>query len=600
MKKQRVGTAIATAAVASTMFTPLAHAQDAAPQPSAQCGAVHIITANGTGGSGENISKGLFPLNMQPLIDKVQQDHPGKVTFQEISYPSSAGAMYSISPLSDNPKTYGLSRLKGDMNGLDHVKEFSAQCPNTMLAFAGYSQGASVMGDLTALIANGAVPGVGPEKILGAFLFADPGRSGNSQYSGPSKDVNYWIPQPSTYTYQRNGEISTSKQEGTVGWTGQRSLPFTGVEGRVISLCNDADLACSAGTNTVLRDLADISDKDIWPNKAYRDGRSLSQILLTEPGVSALLLEFLPKLALYDDYNGLLATLQQKAYALPISDLDKGVVINAAQELEKILDFLHRDELYGEGVTDRAMLAHLLATSYPQVREMIPDFPNKEATMPAIDGTVAALSAFNTVPADVRARVEEPVTYLSAFPTEHAAYFSDKHSVDGVPAIQWASQALSDGITNYLNGTTLVMPADASNTGTVEIAEPDRKDDGLRSLLKYTEQGISVLGEDTNDFPTPSDGNMEWDEDLKDKDDSTYDPNESVVSSLSSASSVASESKSSSSSSKSASKKSTTRSSTSSSTAVSSPAVPVNGPKVNTGGSVKQPLAIDELMSIFM
>lgn len=618
MKYKKLGTVIATAAITSTLLNPLAQQQ---AQAQAQCGDVHLITANGTGGSGESIRPEDRPVDLQGMIDRLNQDYPGQVTHQQITYPSGAGAIYSMLPTADNSKTYGLSRLIGDMNGIDHIKDFAADCPNTMLAFAGYSQGASVMGDLAALIANGAVDGVGADRILGAILIADPGRSGDSQYSGASADNKYWIPHPAGARYQRNGEVSTSTVDYTVGWTGQRSLPFTGIEGRVISICNDHDMACSVGTGSIHRDVADMSDKDIWPNKSYRSGSALSKVVFTNlDKTGPILADMLGGLVLNEDYSDMLVRAQQRADALPIDNPDRGVLINAIQEIEKILDLLHRDELYGSGVSDRQVIAHMLHILYPQVKDLIPDFPEKDKAMPAIEAALGGLAAFSGVPSDVAARVEQPIAYLGAFPKEHFKYFGE-YQVEGQSGVKWAEQAMSAGVGNYLANREMILAADAGNSGSIEVAEANRKDDGLRSLLNYKDQGISVLGEDTEDYPVVSDGNTSWDNDLNKLPDAVYTPEVTptpiIGQEQSNSGSVASGESTKKnmrrSSSKSRSSKATTTETTEESTASSATSTPsttqpttrtvtpvVQGPRVNTGGKVETPLVINQIASILL
>src|SRR5699024_4748188 len=113
----------------------------------------------------------------------------------------------------------------------------------TKFALVGYSQGADVVGDTAALIANGRSTQVGPEKIVGVALFSDPSRSGNStnQNLGGSEDLYASAPQGDI---QRNKEILvTDKEVKGTGMAGQREMPFTGLEEKVISVCNPGDAA---------------------------------------------------------------------------------------------------------------------------------------------------------------------------------------------------------------------------------------------------------------------------------------------------------------------------------------------------------------------
>lgn len=504
MNFKKIGLTVASSAlVASTFVIPQVDAQAATINPGG-CGDVHIITANGTGMSGRNkFDNPNGDFMMRFMVDKAREDNPTrKITNHDINYPGAAGAIHSFKPTEDNSATFGLSRLEGDMNGLDHVKEYMSRCPNTMLAFAGYSQGASVIGDLVALIANGAVEGVGSDKILGAILFADPGRSGASSFRGPQQDVRAWIPQPPNAIYQRNGESASSQNRNTVGWTGQRSLPFTGIEGRVISICNDRDLACASVPNSAHRAIADFSDKNIWPNVSYRKGGGAGQLLIKHPEFVPILLKLVPGILTNKNYTNFLNGMERDFINTQANDLDKGVMINAVRELKDIFKLLKRDDMYGSGVNDRAILIHAASMVYPSYKDTLKrQFNVPDEQLLAIEAGLFGVGLISGVPVNVSARVTPQIRYIADFGAEHGTYFSNRRiSYEGLSGNSWGAQALSTGIKNYFNNSGYTIRADAGNRQ-LEVAEPNRADDGLRALLNYTTQGISVLGEDVNDYP---------------------------------------------------------------------------------------------------
>lgn len=498
LRIKKAGIVVASAAVTATMFTPVyASAQTGGEQ----CSAVHIITAKGTGGSSE--SEGHEnPSDVQgDVVRAAKEAFPGKVSSYDVSYPSGAGAVYSINPVQDNSTTYGYSRLKGDMDALEHIRDYKAMCPDTMLAFTGFSQGASVMGDVTALVANGAVEGVGPDDILGAILVADPGRSGNSQYSGPPEGSKHWIPLPQGGVYQRNGEVANVPADvDTVGWTGQRSLPFTGIEGRVISLCSTSDLACSVGIGSPHRDVADMSDKDIFPNESYRNGPSMFNILANDMGVMLpILVDLLGPLATQNDYEPLMESAKQKIANSNMTEIKKGVAYNFFDEISRILEIVKQPDLYGDQVTDRQIVSHALSVFYPKFKEKI---PNADQVLPILDPVVQGLLASGNLPQDVKDRVDPFINYIANFGTEHGSYYTGKNQTDGVASGVWAQNAMVEGIRNYLNGNELMSGvAPAADAREPEIAEPDRADDGLRAMLRYLDEGESVLDDGENTIP---------------------------------------------------------------------------------------------------
>lgn len=507
MRFKKIGVSAFTLALVSTLCIFPQSAQADPPQGidnyNGGCGAVHIMTASGTGGSGRDKSN-QSDYMMKWMVDAVQKTNPGKVTSYDIGYPSSAGALYSLIPTQDNSANYGLSRLEGDMNGLKHLKNYISNCPDSAVAFTGYSQGASVAGDLAALAANGAVPGLKQDKIIGAMLFADPGRSGASQYGGPKEGNKTWIPIPQNAIYQRNGEFSTAQNRKTIGWTGQRSLPFTGIEGRVISICNDSDLACAAAPGSAHRAIADFSDKDIWPNKSYREGLSLSQVAVRNPEMIGIFLDLLIKLAVNEDYDPVLNEIGQKVQNTKASPLEKGVAINAIHELQELLKILERPDMYGTGIPDRGKIAHILSIGWPTFKGEIDKFNPPPEVKTGIEVFVAAMGAFSGVPSDVNQRVEPMIRYIVNFPKEHAVYFgTEKSTINGQSAKDWGANALAQGVSNYLAQKSVTIQADGNNPGTgTEKAESDRLDDGLKAMLQFNEKGYHVLGEDTDDYPT--------------------------------------------------------------------------------------------------
>lgn len=111
------------------------------------------------------------------------------------------------------------------------------------------------MGDTAARVSAGAVPNVTPERIAAVVLFADPGRCPAVGGAGPVSDSRFGT----------NGELiiggGTGVLDGREGMTGSRTGRFTGMEGRVYSLCNSRDMACSSIPGSLIRDVADYGNR---------------------------------------------------------------------------------------------------------------------------------------------------------------------------------------------------------------------------------------------------------------------------------------------------------------------------------------------------
>lgn len=469
-----------------------------APAATAQvpCSPVHIVSVPGAGSTHSGAGNEVNDFLEGAVARAVAANRPDAVTIWQPAYPASAGAAWSaVAPAADGT-TFGDARLKGDKAVLDHLKEYVSRCSDSKIAVLGFSEGAAVGGDVLALLANGAVSGLTDENILGGILFADPGRSGKSSFSGPASDTQAYIQHPEDTEYQRNGEYSTPTSEGSIGWVGQRSLDFGDIGPRVISLCNDADIACSVPEGSALRRIADISDKSITPNSAYTSGVTVAQMIQ-----GGKLTPILAQAVLLDD---VLADVQDGNVSVVLAKLDgliadtagltkdeRGQLLNLTSEVRQLLEILRADDAYGTEVTEAQILKHVIDTAGSAI-------PGAEALMPLLDALIAPDTP--PVPEDVAQRVGPQVEAVGNFTTAHGAYWGDSsYKVDGMTAADWAVDALTAAVDRALSGETLTVgTGDSPRTGP-ETAEDDRADDGLRTLL---ETGDLPPGQDP--FPVPT------------------------------------------------------------------------------------------------
>lgn len=496
MKKKKIAIAASALTLTSVIFpifnTPeTAHADT--PTNGSECKAIHIVSVNGTGGSNSDDDPNYIS---DPITEPLVKEFPNDVNGYTVPYPASGGAAGSFTALhSKNGTTYGDSRLIGDERGLKHIEEYKNNCPDSKFMLVGYSQGASVSGDIAAAIANGALKNTTSEDIFGAFLMADPGRSGNSKYSGPAKDGKTWFNLPEGLKYQRNGELSTPTQDGYIGWTGQRSLPFTGLEGRIISVCSNEDLACSSAANGILRQIADISDKDITPNEAYRNGPTGLQLLKDDPKAFTTILKeskFTDVLNSGGTVKEAVANARNYLVKSNMNDDYKYFFNNFFVELEQMMDILHQDAAFGKNVTDAQILASFAKNGAPELVKKLPITDEQKLGVEAVIRLIAGKAP--ALPADVKKRVEPIINRAVIFPREHASYFNE-HKFNGQTSIKWARGLAIKGVENYLAGNSFVFKADPNNNGQREIAEENRKDDGLQGLVDGVERQVLPNGE---------------------------------------------------------------------------------------------------------
>ena len=492
--RKTAGIAIASAICAMSIpFASPAMADDVPTDQGTGCSPVHIVIAQGTGQSATKNSNDVTDAFVEgKLAVGMANKFPGKVTSWQVNYPSSAGALHSAIAKNGETTTYGDSRLTGAKKVVDHITEYRSKCGDSKIMLTGFSQGASVAGDAAALIANGASSNTKSDDIMGVVLFADPGRSGNSQYTG-TKGATAYIPLPKGARYQRNGEyVTEGHEEDTVGLTGQRSLPFTGLEGRVISLCSPYDLACTVKDGTILRDGADLSDKNWLPEPTnYRNNAGILSMTL-EGKLTGILTGVLANNSLDKVSNGDIEGFLDDYHNLVEKDTtlsadEKATLFNAETEIRYVISLLKSEKGYGPNASNKAILSHVFQQVGTKIveHEAVP----KEYKAP-LSAFVSAMSSGDTssIPEDTKKRMASTLKYALDFPENHGAYFSDKsnYKVAGGSAEQWVTQAVEKGIQNVLDGTPYEVEPGSNprNPGdAIEQSDPNRLDDGLRGIV---------------------------------------------------------------------------------------------------------------------
>ena len=264
-------------ALALTLAAALLPATVAAPKAEAvrlRCHPVHVIQAAGTGFSHSwdpSARETLFDDASSPADDLQRRFGARTVSTYTVKYPASLGRFSALGSAGNGLEgteaaTYGESVRYGRDVATLEMETMARHCPGTRFIFIGYSQGAHLIGDAAAEAAAGRVRGVGADDIAAVLLFADPARAPVRDPAEPARHSRLYAPAPKGV---RGANFETVQTGGTtldptrVGLAGTRRTSFNGLEGKVLSLCNGADMACATDPDSVLRAVADVAGRDV-------------------------------------------------------------------------------------------------------------------------------------------------------------------------------------------------------------------------------------------------------------------------------------------------------------------------------------------------
>lgn len=264
-------------ALALTLAAALIPAAVAAPKAEAvrlRCHPVHVIQAAGTGFSHSwdpSARETLFDDASSPADDLQRRFGARTVSTYTVKYPASLGRFSALGSAGNGLEgteaaTYGESVRYGRDVATLEMETMARHCPGTRFILIGYSQGAHLIGDAAAEAAAGRVRGVGADDIAAVLLFADPARAPVRDPAEPALHSRLYAPAPQGL---RGANFETVQTGGTaldptrVGLAGTRRASFNGLEGKVLSLCNGADMACATDPDSVLRAVADVAGRDV-------------------------------------------------------------------------------------------------------------------------------------------------------------------------------------------------------------------------------------------------------------------------------------------------------------------------------------------------
>ncbi|MEV0359377.1 cutinase family protein [Nocardia sp. NPDC050697] len=248
----RIGllTAAALAACTSLLCGPgVGSAQPPASVPG--CPALWVLGVQGTGQSSPQASEtadtGMLGALLAPVVAAV----PQLVQRTYIAYPAAFGGALGTGggpvPYADSV-AIGLAALE------DTAAQIAANCPSTALAAVGYSQGAQIVSQFARAVGAGDGP-VGPERIAGVALYADPDRApGTATFPGRPGQV---TPDPAPGTGGAGVaavQIATAPVSGSGLAAG--GSDYGALTGRVADICAEGDPSCAAPDHAALLRLA--------------------------------------------------------------------------------------------------------------------------------------------------------------------------------------------------------------------------------------------------------------------------------------------------------------------------------------------------------
>lgn len=135
--------------------------------------------------------------------------------------------------------------------------------PDAQFVIAGFSQGADIAGDMAERISRGKTnPVLTPERVLGVYLLADPGRS-----DLPMNPTQGQTTTGKSDPLTENGAVLIETNlgrpgAGSVGIVGPRAAgAFGNLPGKVRSICGSGDPACAVHPKGLLASVGEVGKR---------------------------------------------------------------------------------------------------------------------------------------------------------------------------------------------------------------------------------------------------------------------------------------------------------------------------------------------------
>ncbi|MFF0452973.1 cutinase family protein [Nocardia africana] len=231
------------AAIALAMPVPAV----ASPDPDPGCPALWVLGVQGTGQSSPEASRIDDTGMLGALIGPVTAAAPGLVRHTYVPYAAGFGGAPGAGGGAE-PYARSVADVIADL--ATEAQRIVNQCPQTELALVGYSQGAQAVSQLARAIGagNGPVPA---GKVAAVALYANPERrAGGPVLPGRPGQI---TPDPAPGT---SGAAVSTVQLGAPPASGSGiaddDADYGALSGRVLDICAEGDLACSAPEHAAL------------------------------------------------------------------------------------------------------------------------------------------------------------------------------------------------------------------------------------------------------------------------------------------------------------------------------------------------------------
>ncbi|MDR7172874.1 hypothetical protein J2W56_006640 [Nocardia kruczakiae] len=238
---------VTTALLVLIAATILAEPEPARAAPDPGCPALWVLGVQGTGQSSPTASRTDDTGVLGALLAPVSTAVPNLVQHTYIPYPAGFGGAPGAG---GGPDPYTTSVTDAVTALATTAEQIASRCPATRLAMVGYSQGAQAVSQLARAIGagNGPVPA---DAVAAVALYANPERrAGSPVFPGRPGQV---TPDPAPGT---SGAAVASVQITALpaagGGIADDDAEYGVLTGRVLDVCVDGDLACSAPEHAAL------------------------------------------------------------------------------------------------------------------------------------------------------------------------------------------------------------------------------------------------------------------------------------------------------------------------------------------------------------
>ncbi|WP_435592125.1 cutinase family protein [Nocardia sp. bgisy118] len=210
------------------------------------CAALYVLGIQGTGQSSPTADPLADTGVVGALIAPVLNAAPGLVQRSYIPYGAGFGG--AVPGGGPDPYVASVTDARAQLDAA--VSEIAEQCPATMIAGIGYSQGAQAMSSFAADVGAGAGP-VEPDRIAGIALYAHADRAiGAPIFPGrPGQTVPDPVPGTSGVAVSA---VQITNPPAAGGGIADGATSYGALTGRVADICTDGDLACSAPDRAAL------------------------------------------------------------------------------------------------------------------------------------------------------------------------------------------------------------------------------------------------------------------------------------------------------------------------------------------------------------